>query len=426
MAVCVTVELIAGTFRGRAGDQTATTWPPSPVRLIGALLNGAHNLDGGEEPTSLDRCSLARQALSVLVAAPPPVIVTPEKPIELASGTTWYAARSGDDKSLKDLVETPRALLDSNRMGKPRTISLLPLGSSLRYYIDADIHDENQWDALLAAARAVPFFGSSMDHAQLTVDRIDTVPEPFLGEHVWGPASVGSRRSTCEIRTWTSETLAWFDDVHRAGGGSVADWRISTTPYAQTSPMSKKESGKSNTDFHMLALTSPITLRDFAKRVSMVPEWDGSNVLPAVEFNAPDKVRGFGLYGPHAEAALNAAPVELLDTDFPGSFVSWEQSTWVGPSKRWQSTTPSAAHRDVRIARMQLDSDLQQLGLRLVDMTPRSFTRWHSVNLSVPANYKLWFITAETIDPDGEPITGPVRAGACLASGAGLLTPRRS
>jgi hypothetical protein len=424
MAVGVTVELLAGTFRGRAGDQTATTWPPSPVRLIGALLNGAHNLDGGDYSPAAGRCALARQALSVLVSAPPPVIVTPEEPIELASGTAWYAARSGDDKALKELVEMPRALASANRVGKPRTVSLLPVGSSLRYYIDADIHDENQWGALSAAARAVPFFGSSMDHAQITVDRIDTRPEPMLGEHVWGPASDSSRRSMRSLRTWTPETLAWFDDVHRAGGESVADWRISTTPYTHLAPTPRAEFGGGSPDFHMLTLGSPITLRDYAERVSTVSGWNGMDVLPAVEFNAPDKVRGFGLYGPGTAAALNSAPPNLVDgADFPGSFVSWERSTWVGPSKRWQSATPSAAHRDARVARIQLDAELRQCGLRLTEMSPRPVRRWHSSKLCVPANYGLWFITAECEDPQGDPIAGPVRAGACISSGAGLLTP---
>ncbi len=426
MPVCFTVELLNGTFRGRSGDQTATAWPPSPVRLIGALLSGAHNLDGADPATPSGPCASARRALETVIAAPPPIIVTPEEPLELAGGTTWFAPRTGDGEAIKKLVEAPGVAASSNRTLKPRTVSLLPVGSVIRYYVDADIADGEQWEALCSAAHSVPYFGSSVDHAQVTVERVEAEPEYALGGHVWGPLAPDSNRTGRALRTWTRETLAWFDDVHRAGGESIADWRITTTTYAHVAPTPGASIFRGCGDFHMLTLNSPITLREFASRVAGEPEWVGADIFPAVEFNAPDRVRGFGLYGAGTGEALAAAPADLAaGADAPGSFTSWNRSTWCGPARVWQSATAAADHRDARVARKQLDADLRRYGLRLTEISSRPFTRWHSKRLSVPPNYGLWFVTAECAEPQEDPIAGPVRIGECLSSGAGLMTPCR-
>jgi hypothetical protein len=397
------------------------------VRLVGALINGAHSLDGADESAPERLCAAARSALEAVVCAPPPIIVTPEEPLDLSRGTTWFAPRAGDADENKKLVEAPSITASSNRTAKTRTVSLLPVGSTIRYYVSVDIPAGEQWDALCAAAHAVPFFGASTDHAQVTVERVDVEPEYQLGEHVWGPLAAGTNRVSRTLRIWTPDTIAWFDDVHRAGGGSAADWRITTTEYAHIAPSPPAPARNAGGEFHMLTLNSPITLREFAERVAAEPGWSGADVFPAVEFNAPNRVRGFGLFGNGVAAALAAAPADLATgADFPGSFVAWERSTWFGPWRNWQSATPAAAHRDPRVARRQLEVQLRQYGLTLTDLSNRPFARWHSRLLSVPSNYGLWFITAECEDPQGDPITGPVRVGECLSSGAGLMTPRRT
>jgi len=426
MALRITVELLNGTFRGRAGDQSETAWPPSPVRLLGALLRGAHSLDGADDSAPSGACALARQALVQVTAAGPPVIIAPAPPVELAHKTVWFAPRDagGPTAEMKKLVAQPAAAASANRVPKSRTVSLLPLGNEVRFHVAADIADEQQWIALAAAGRAVPFFGSSTDHAQITMERVDTPPEQTLGEYLWRPVRTPATNSGVKLRTWTPDTIEWFDDNHADGGAPIPDWRVTTTTY--TSRPLQDDAGESS-GFYMLALPAPITLRDYAERVTAVQGWAGADILPAVEFNAPNKVRGFGLYGPGLDGALAQAPDELLESgDFPGAFTSWKPATWIGPAKRWQSATASAAHRDPRVARTQLDTDLRSQGLRLTALSRSPLTRWHSRQLAVPSNYGLWFITAEAIDLDSDPVTGPIRIGECLASGAGLLTPTRT
>jgi hypothetical protein len=431
MTLRITVELLNRTFRGRAGDQSETTWPPSPVRLLGALLRGAHSLDGADDPDEPSGlCALARQALARVTAAAPPIIIAPEPPVELAHRTTWFAPRdAGDDKEgRKKLVAQPPSTASFNRVPKSRTVSLLPLGNEVRFYVAVDVMSDQHWLALKAAAAAVPFFGSSIDHAQITIEQVDSAPEPSPGEHVWRPAPAGSADTGAQLRTWTPDTIAWLDDNHAHGGASIADWRVRTTRYTQR-PLPASSSGpRVGGTVHMLTLRAPITLRSYAERVAAVPGWDGAGILPAVEFNAPDRVRGIGLYGAGSDAALAVAPEELLDQSglFPGSFTSWELGTWIGPAPRWQSATASAAHRDPRVARMQLDTELRSHGLRLTALSRSPLARWHSRQLAVPSNYGLWFLTAEAVDPDSDPVTGPIRIGECLPSGAGLLTPIRT
>lgn len=428
MTLQITVELLNRTFRGRAADQSATTWPPSPVRLLGALLQGAHNLDGADDPGGPSgQCALARQALAQLTTAAPPLIIAPAPPVELADTTIWFAPRAADDhkEGLKRFVAQHPSTASFNRVSKPRTVSLLPQGNEVRFYVAADVTSDQQWLALKAAAAAVPFFGSSTDHAQISIERLDAVPEPSAGEHLWRPAPAGSTDTGAQLRTWTPETITWLDDNHSHGGAAVADWRIRTTRYTQRPIPGANSKPEVDGNVHMLTLRAPITLRRYAERVAAVPGWQGAEILPAVEFNEPDRVRGIGLYGPGRDAALAAAPEDLVGESvlFPGSFTSWEVSTWVGPAQRWQSATASAAHRDPRVARIQLDTELRSHGLRLTALSRSPLTRWHSRQLAVPSNYGLWFLTAEAVDLDSDPVSGPIRIGQCLPSGAGLLTP---
>lgn len=428
MPIQVNVELLCGSYRGRAVDQDRTSWPPSPVRMLGALLAGAHSLDGSHGDTPTGKCADARRALEQITTAPPPLIVTPEAPVELADTVVWFAPRDAGDSyrvELSRLVRRPAVLSSSNLVSKPRTVSLLPLGNVIRFNIDTDIDDEQLWSALASAAAAVPFFGSSADPAQITVERVETYPEPEHGEHLWRPVPAAAAR-TAPLRCWTPATVSWFDDNHIHRGAPVADWRVTTTNYTQRPARILDPGSPENGHFHMLTLPAPITMLEYADRLAGVQGWKNADILPAVEFNAPDRVRGFGLYGPRVDELLDSAPDDLIGGDFPGSFHAWEPATWVGPSRRWVSATPTAAHRDPRAARVQIETQLERLGLRLTALSHRPFKPWHIRRLRVPVHYGLWFLTAEVPDLDSNPISGPLRIGECQSSGAGLLTPDRT
>lgn len=450
MAVTVHIDLISHTFRGRAACQQRSAWPPSPARLVGALLAGAHTLPGADPDSPSGQCQAARKALSTLTAAPLPMIVTPAPPVEMADNDlTWYApdhpvgnlfekpkknTSSGqvsvtDDgrksaKVLRKVVSPPTGMDASNKQPKTRTVSQLPLGTRVTYVIAAEIADGEQLDALRAAAQAVPYFGASCDHAVVTVGRDDCTVDELQenlrdGEQVW-VAATGRGRSGSTIRGWSAATVEFFDDIHRDGGTpAAADARVPETRYV-------RYRGKISEDpRHENLLILPFSggvksLRQFAVIAAGLDTDEHVLVLPALDRNRGDRVRGAILVGPgRHEVADRYADVFALDNDVLSTGMN--PPTWVGPSERWESVTPIAGHPDSFIARGEIELDLREQGLQLVAMTGGGWRKWHTTRLDLLVQYGRWFVTARTLD--GQPISGPIRIGACETAGAGLLAP---
>ena len=438
MTVVVTIELVAGTFRGRAQNQARTTWPPSPFRLVGALLAGAHSLPGANRDNPSGECAAARQALQLICQSPAPEISAPTVPLEVGNRLVWFAPSHPDKATYTDelnsgkalgfsrqiakTVSNPSAVLDhANRENKLRTLSLLPSGRVVQYRLDVDIREAGQWDALRKAAAAVPFFGSSTDLAVIRLERdAERFHIPYPDNTLWSTRrGVGSSRVT--LRGWSAKTLQWFDDNFRARSVAPipADYRIPEWTFAPSGPTRYRGPSGPN-GVAVLALSRATTLDGFAALRATVTRWNTIKTFPALDLSRPNRVLGVGLYGGDIGAAVATAPGGIFQ-DPPGGLKAYDPRTWAGPAQSWVSATPAATHHDQRVAQAQIAHELRAVGLTLMSMQQQPFARWQTRKIQRPRGHGLWFITARSVD--GSKVTGPIQIGAGADLGDGLLIP---
>lgn len=442
MSVLITVHLHGRTFRGRAGDASRTAWPPSPARLIGALLRGAHALDGADPHQPSGACAQARAAIRSLTSAPAPKIYTPEAPRELARNQTWYARRNAPEtlrvsaKEMERYVDLKCAFDVRTMEAKPFTVSLLPDGDTLFYLVDTDPSD-SAVAALDAAAQQVPFFGASSDHATISVRAADAGPDDSELT-IWVPDDT---RRDATVRGWTENTVDWFDARHllaveESGASTMlhGDWRVPEISYRKTTVAYQRAGAEPSGGEHAL-LVIPLpraeTFHRFRELVNSFPESLRTRAFPAVDLSRAGVVRGIGI--PEAttadrDAAFAALPDEVLDFEPVAGLRSWAAQTWQGPAPLWVSATPAAAHRDPRIARAQLTHALATRGLTLTAMVRNPTLRFQTRALPAESRFGLWFVTAEPADLDTvgrlpSPV-GPIVIGDEKDKGCGVMLPR--
>lgn len=198
-------------------DSGTIDWPPSPARLVGALVSGAHQLSGTSQAGSL-------QAIDRLLTAPAPLIHVPRmQPLGLPR---TYAQSSGLDIPGAGTKGKIAKFLDTSLLGMDtvsRTAKPVE-GGSIDYPVvvfEVDLEPTQELiDALQQAARGVGYFGRSNDPAQITVNakwpdgigRDDlTLLRPF-------PATYGRTRGwTPQLRQWMN---ANYDRIFNPSGGT--------------------------------------------------------------------------------------------------------------------------------------------------------------------------------------------------------------
>ncbi|MFZ2239688.1 MAG: hypothetical protein WAV90_09130, partial [Gordonia amarae] len=423
------------SFRGRGSDSDRTSWPPSPARLIGALLSGAHALRPvhGVAHTVADT---AVAAVNVLTRAPLPLIVTGEDPVELGNGTIWYAPKHADGSSLGVVTEqsgpviTPSVMRaakvlaaipgadNRNRVAKPRTLSVLPARSKVRYIIDADI-GPGQIDALGDAAELIGHFGASTDTATVTVAATDGW-ELLDGEVVWTP-SVDKSDGDVVVRGWTAGTVSFFNDVFDAGGTAVSgDFRVPMVGYRRSSDPADVD--RPSPELLVRPLRGgPVPLRDYARLHTTASSLCGTldvAIHPATDRNRGHRVRGLILSGADRGEAI-AALDPLLDLGATLPHTSLNPNTWSGPATSWESATALVAHSDPVVARGEAAVFLADLGLRLVAITDRPWLHGQAAAPVPEPGYGCWYVTATS----DEERFGPIRFGRFQDTGAGMLAP---
>lgn len=421
MAIRLSITWHGGTFRGRAADPTRTCWPPSPARMVGALLAGAHNLDGQDRDA-------ARDAIGALTALPNPLIVTGAQPVELADNLQWFTPRNAgmpdDDKNhatggIKAFLDAMPGVDAINRTTKARTASLLPGAYQMAYLIDGELGGA-QVEALRSAAAEVPYFGASTDQATVTVEvAVASAGELadelcWEGLCVWEPSAGGT-----PIRAWTPDTVAFYDDRFECGGTKVdADPRVPLTGYRPRSRAEKPAKW-------------PLLIRALAEGPAVIGDWPqllGSvrervsgldvAVFPAVDMSRANRVLGIIFTGGDRARGVSACS-GLLDPVADSAHVTLQPRTWSGPATVWESVTGMVAHRDAFIARGEAELICADAGLSLVDLSSQPWRRGQGTVPGVGRQYRQWFIRAAS----DEPTAGPISVGRFAETGAGLLAP---
>lgn len=195
-----------GAGSGRSPGRREPEWPPSPVRLIGALLDAAHGQLGGADAAALS-------AVSRLASAGAPVIVAPdasavpssaEQVSVLAGPSRWaprnpVAAETKVGLSLRDLPG-PRAAVDKGGVAiGDRPIAFL--------WPDFD-PDPLTRGALAQLATDVAWFGTSRSPVILGFG--DELPLG-LSDGRWVPRLADDPRPPVNVRVPHSGSVEAFD-----------------------------------------------------------------------------------------------------------------------------------------------------------------------------------------------------------------------
>jgi CRISPR-associated protein Csb2 len=160
--LCISVTLLDGAFHGRSPDANEAEWPPSPYRLIQALLAGAAQGDQSCSPHLLD-------ALRRLEQLDPPTIVAPH--VTKGSSHTLYVPNNVDDLLAKswikgnDLCESP-PFSRSERVFVPLRLSG---GQTLHYIFSQpgkqDLNCNSFVEAIILIASRLHTLGTGIDAA---------------------------------------------------------------------------------------------------------------------------------------------------------------------------------------------------------------------------------------------------------------------
>ncbi|HMJ01794.1 MAG TPA: type I-U CRISPR-associated protein Csb2 [Conexibacter sp.] len=214
----ITVRFPLGVYHGQAAQSAEQPeWPPSPLRLVGALLAAAHERPGAEP--DLDRALIAR-----LCEAPSPTIGAPEsvavgEPIDDAPGRGAEAVRLRGATRWAPRNYVDRALSPRN-LGRERA-AVSKVGVALG---DRPVHF--QWpeltlglpelDRLRGLAADVVFLGTSRSPVLVEVSDVPLVEPHGAWEPVGGGQAFGSG---VDVRVPDRLTIAAFDlrqDARRA------------------------------------------------------------------------------------------------------------------------------------------------------------------------------------------------------------------
>lgn len=433
----VRVDLDRAMFHGLR-DDTSVDWPPSPARLIGALLGGAFALEGSERQSALDAVQLISGAPAPVILAPPAVDL--ELPHTFTDKTALPRTKVTGGQLSPLMSMTEFSMDATNRTAKPMGAVAL-LGTGIEFHVDVTLSDM-QLQALQQAAQTVPYFGRSHDPAALIVEEIPQehpVLTPSEDAVTWYP----SEDSRGQTRGWTTATVERYDINHERVFGTApavnqlpplgADGYTQPLRYLPVRP-------RGTATFDVLPLERTVEQRHIPQLLQALPEhvrasW---NFLPLTNSHAPQlqgHLVGFGVWSadrelvsPHVLVEVSRSFESAADKLTRGHRVlrsrALEPAYWTGPAQRWVSTTPLRGFPDLRVLHHELAfTSKEKLGVmahvRFASMEPAAPThhRWsaghHCDGLG------LWWVELEF----EAPVEGPLVLGSNTDQGFGVFRP---
>lgn len=462
------------TFSGiRAGDDPFE-WPPSPARLLSALIAGAATIS----ITDPDQFKNCLSSIRVLETLPNPKIVAADArtdardPLHFAPKVTDYPTPSWKVDKKNDLTPPTtsrkskayenslrkgvwpgfKGLSEVANVGKWINGSRTLLHPEVAYYVQVqDSKTRNQLKKDLdVAAAGVPYFGSSRDTATVSVttgsldnqnlkSRAIYRPIERLGrDKGWAPGLVDHLLKRHELLTSEGTDIGHPDHI------------VKKLSYLAIRP------GAIHPTL-TIATAETIQITDTAKRIGELNDAIEKNglsvrVIPMVNHLHPKsdgKLKGILVipdpldeddgFTKIAEAAPVLADQErfpwLDETSVSDGHVQNLQSlrprSVLEPTKIWQSATPVRSYPSVEYARARMLLDLEKItgvetdevGLNIHPASPatREFGRGHTLGAAPGFDRGMvpWHVEVEF----PKAVQGPIQIGADTRLGYGLFVP---
>ena len=428
MTIFVRVHLWQQVYTGtvEAGRRAVPEWPPSPYRLISALLAGAHHCD---PPVR----SVAREALEEVSRSPAPRIITAAWPKEMVLPSNWVPA-TGDDKADNRPFQASAMTTGGRRRPVRVHAARMNLDAPDIYFeIDVDLTTP-QRQALAEAAEHVPYFGRATHPAELSiVDRVEWPADVPLDTHAPVDGLPG------DVRSWTPAALpeldrafeAWRTGLPTPPGsakgvrvGYAVDDRHGILPRNVVDVLPFRGPLTRPADITAMMLTISETIRAAGEEASgswafpmlQVGHEHSSGACAAVAIVSAERGAGH-------TAALETASAEIgerLSTQFRAS-AARNPRRWTEPALRWVSASPAALHPKTSVAHLlathELEKETGQAARVTLTRTPTyGQRRWPDDEVT---GLGQWFVTVEF----DEPVPGPLRFGGRSDEGFGLLLP---
>lgn len=206
--VTITVEFPLGVYHAQSATaQTRAEWPPSPLRLIGALLAAAH---GHSESDELEA---DRELIQALCEAAPPLILAPPLHQRSDPADERFAAfetRGPTRWVPRNYFKKGRQQAEASKVGV--AIGELPIRFA---WTEVDLRDE-QRKRMGRLLQDVSFLGTSHSPAVAYLE-----DEGFGAEvEAWTPADGVDSVSARPVRVPNASTIGAFDQRHDARRGT--------------------------------------------------------------------------------------------------------------------------------------------------------------------------------------------------------------
>lgn len=464
------------TFSGiRTGDDPFE-WPPSPARLLSALIAGAATTVVADP----DQFEASISSIRALETLPNPIIVAASvrtearDPLHFAPKVTDYPTASWKVDKKNDLTPPTtsrkskayenslrkgvwpgfQGLSEVANIGKRINGSRTLLHPEVAYYVR--VKDSQTLEQLVKdldeAAKGIPYFGASRDAAVVNVStgsqpelnlksRVIYCPIERLGKDKgWAPGLVDHLLKRHELLTSEGTDIGHPDHI------------VKKLAYLAIRP------GFINPRL-TIAVSKTIQNVDTAKRIGELNDAVKESglavrVIPMINHlhsKSDGKLKGILVIPDPLDTddgftkIAEAAPVLADQERFPWldetsvssgddqSLKSLRPSSIISPAKMWQSATPVRSYPSVEYAKARMLLDLQEttgvnaqlIGLNIHPAMPatREYGRGHTLG-SAPGfdpGMVPWHVEVEF--PNA--VQGPIQIGADTRLGYGLFVPLR-
>ncbi|MEZ5211143.1 type I-U CRISPR-associated protein Csb2 [Gordonia sp. (in: high G+C Gram-positive bacteria)] len=398
-------------------------WPPSPLRLLGALISGACGLtDPAERAESM-------AALERLSMAGAPVIHAPER-VRLDHPDTYTeksapAGAKATTGSLEDFLDLAHTgMSTSSRTAKPVRGVLLAEPTII---FDLESIGDDDVRPLRNAAAGVGYFGRSQDHAVISV--CEGSPGPGAVKHVFDPRPHpgGSQRG------WTSSSVAWFEARHQAimtnpGSPLPSDAGAFTRiTYDLRDPRKRNDRGKpAHGEVSAVMLNRGVRPGDIPRLMRKIGAVSDTTVIPLVNFNQPkSQCYGFAVSGPLATRLDTVSRIRdrlgsLASDETGADSALFHRYAAMTTGEHWITATPIRAFGHPLMLQRAL-SEAFAGDVRIMELSTAPLDRWQQrlPNLDLTDGLSQWFVRFTTTEKN----PAPTMVGACTELGFGLCVP---
>jgi hypothetical protein len=415
----LTIDFVRPVFHGLTAA-ARPEWPPSPVRLMGALIAGAHALPEQRRRAALD-------AIAMVAESPAPSIDVPEGKRLHHPPTYTEKSAPTSTRGLRDFLDLSRAGMSTTSRTLKHVDGTLLEGTQVGFVLDVD---DDLVPALDDAASQVPYFGRSHDHASLGVTVDEHIPE-YTSRRT--PRIVASG----EWRGWNPLTPRWFEARFEAlfrspsnlipeAGGAVTplDYR----PHQTARPPEPDGDGASELSF--VPFTSGVQQSVLPRLLVDIAPHPGAERFPVINhYYGDSRCHGIAVRGTSQDRRTEVSNLtsRLAERSRPPMINFGLRSEGVlnfyrnqTSQRRWVTVTPIRAFGH-RIVLEKSLSDAAGMPVEVVAAaTDPQFTwqrRWPNGRLV--DGRSTWFVEFIT----AEPVDGPLLIGERTDLGFGLCVP---